>query len=76
MRSGRRCGVFCKVVPAQTGKKGRLPRPTLPSLQQQLPQLLLLSQLELHPQFPPQQKMSRSIMMIQKQLPFPFPQNI
>ena len=45
-------------------------------LQQQLPQLLLLLQLELHPQFPPQQKMSRSIMMIQKQLPFPFPQNI
>ena len=59
MRSGRRCGVFCKVVPAQTGKKGRLPRPTLPSLQQQLPQLsphpqLLLPQPQLHPQLQPQ----------------------
>ena len=47
-----------------------------PLQQQLLQQLLLLSQLELHPQFPPQQKMSRSIMMIQKLLPFPFPQNI
>ena len=51
--------------------------PGVTLLQQQgLQQLLLLSQLELQPQFPPQQKMSRSMMMIQKQLPFPFPQNI
>jgi hypothetical protein len=49
---------------------------TKPLQQQLLQQLLLLSQLVLQPQFPPQQKMSRSMMMIQKQLPFPFPQNI
>ena len=49
---------------------------TKPLQQQLLQQLLLLSQLVLQPQFPPQQKMSRSMMMLQKQRPFPFPQNI
>ncbi len=59
MKSGRRCGGFCKVVPMRYGKRGRLSRPALPSLQQQLPQLsphpqLLLPQPQLHPQLQPQ----------------------